>query len=368
MKLETVKSRIGKILSKVEKVVGKNMNLPVLSCVLLEAKKNGLIIKATNLDLGVEVNIPAKVSKEGIVAVPAGTLSSLLNNIKDDDKVVLELNDTKLHITTDTSSTHINTVPHDDFPGLPKIEEDKGNTLICDVDDFVSGLKAVWSSAAVSSIKPELSSVYVYSEEGQLYFVATDSFRLAEKKIPFKKADIDDGILIPVKNVVEIVRFLEDARSEVKILFDDGQITFRFDDVYITSRIVDGTFPNYRQIIPNSFDTESTLLKDDVFDALKMVNIFSDTFNKITFSIKPSEKQFVISTKNNDVGDTQKKLDAQMRGSAVTINFNYNYIIDGFSVLNSQSVVLKCNDGSKPMIITGKGDDSFTYLVMPMNK
>lgn len=368
MKLETVKSRFGKVVSKAEKVVGKNMNLPVLACLLLEAKKEGLVIKATNLDLGVELSIPAKISKEGIVAVPAQTLSSLLNNIKDDDKITLELEDSKLHIKTDSSSTHINIVPHDDFPAIPKIKETKENTISFSSEEFVSGLKSVWSSAAVSSIKPELSSVYIYEDEGELIFAATDSFRLAEKRISFKKSGFTDGVLIPVKNVVEIVRFLEESTSDVKILFDDGQIGFVIDDVYITSRIVDGTFPNYKQIIPTKFETETILLKEDIFDALKMVNIFSDKFNKITFAVNPKEEKFVISTKNNDVGDTNKSLDAKMSGEAVDINFNYKYIIDGFSVLSAQSSVLKFNGGNKPMIVQGKGDESFTYLVMPMNK
>jgi len=368
MKIETFKDKLNWAASKTERAVGKNLNLPVLSCLYLEAKKDKLVVRATNLDLGIEVEVPVKVSKEGVVAVPAQTFISLLNNIKDDDRVELELVDDKLTISTEDSVSNIKTFPHEDFPTIPRTKKDTKNSVSIPVEDFVGGLKSVWGSAAVSSIKPELSSVYVYEDDGQLVFVATDSFRLAEKKIPFKNGGFEEGVLIPIKNATETAKALDSISDDLSIIFSDGQIGFEVGGLYITSRVVDGVFPNYKQIIPKDFSTKATVLKEDILGALRLANIFSDKFNKIEVEVDSSKNKINISTKNNDLGDSKKTINSKIEGEGLVINFNHKYIIDGFSVLDSQSTALHLSGSQKPMVVRSKDDASFTYLVMPMNK
>jgi DNA polymerase III subunit beta len=368
MRIECVQEKLKNAVSLAERISGKHTTLPVLSCLLLQANKNNTLqIKSTNLDLGVEISIPAKVEEEGVVAVPASTFSSFVNGIADGEKGVrIELQQGNIKITTPKSSGVIKTLPHDDFPSIPHV--DTPNTFTLNAADFVKGLKSVWYSSSVSSIKPELSSVYVYCEDEFVIFVATDSFRLAEKKVKIKKSKDFGQILIPHKNIPEILRALENVRGEVEVELDKNQISFTYEGVYLISRVIDGVFPDYKQIIPKQTETEVVLLKQDLINALKLSNIFSDKFNQINIKVVPESKKCEIRTKNNDIGENLTSLDAVVTGEPIDINFNYKYIIDCFQSADSDSVALTFNGLHRPLIITPVSDRTFRYIVMPMNR
>ena len=365
MKIECVKDRLAAVISKAEKITGKNLTLPVLACILLEASKNSLYIRATNLDLGIEVEIPAKVIKEGKIAVPGMVLNNFLSNVGNEKNITLEVVENNLHVSTEKSSTKIKSLNFDDFPTIPRIQGEK--KFLINSKDFIKGLKSVWYSSSVSSMKPELSSVYVYPEDGSLIFVATDSFRLAEKKISLKKQYEFGNILIPFRNVQEIIRIVEENMGETEICMGKNQISFEFDGIYLTSRIVDGSFPDYRQIIPKEFATEAVLLKQDLISALKLANIFSDKFNKISIKVVPKDK-FEVATKNADIGETRNTIDATVTGEGIESSFNFKYINDCLGYIDRDSVTFFFNGSNKPLVVRGVGDQSFTYLVMPMNK
>ncbi len=368
MRIECVQDKLKEGISLAEKIAGKHMTLPVLSCLLLEAQeKNLLVIKATNLDLGIEINISAKVNEPGIIAVPAQTLSGFISGISEGEKgVKLEAKDGTLKIHTPQGIGTLKTQGADDFPSIPRVSGE--NTFTMHGADFIKGLKSVWYSSSVSSIKPELSSVYIYCENEYVVFVATDSFRLAEKKVKIKRSKDFGQILIPYKNIPEILRVLENCNEEVEVTLDKNQISFSFRGIYLVSRVVDGVFPDYKQIIPKQSTTESIILKQDLINALKLSNIFSDKFNQINIRVNVNEKKCEIRTKNNDVGENITSLDAAITGEGIDINFNYKYIIDCFQSINSDSVSLNFNGMNRPMVITPVSDNTFRYLVMPMNR
>lgn len=365
MKTECVQDKLQKILSLAEKIAGKNLNLPVLSCVLLDVKKNGVTIRATNLDLGFESFMPAKVEEEGILAVPAGTLSSFISSLVGEKSVKLSGSENLLSVTTSKSKTSIKCLPTEDFPTIPEISKEKHFEI--NAEDFMRGLKAVWYSSSVSSIKAELASVYVYPEDGYAVFAATDSFRLAEQKVKMKTLDFDK-VLIPFKNIPEIIRVLESISGLVEVRLNKNQIVFVSGGTYLTSRVVDGTFPDYRQIIPKEFKTEAIVLKEDLVRSLKVANIFSDTFNQVGVAINPKEKKFELTTKNNNLGENSSLLDAALTGESVEANFNYRYIADCLQSITTDSVSLSFAGQGRPVVIRGVGDRNFTYLVMPMNR
>ena len=366
MKIECVQNKLQSTLYQAEKISGKNLNLPVLSCVYIEAKKGQLLLRATNLDLGFQSIVPAKVDIEGVAAVPASVLNATVANIFNQKTVKLESDGSTFTIITPKSKSIIKCLPHDDFQTIPEIPKNK----ICEIpaSDFIIGLKAVWYSSSVSSIKPELSSVCIFPEEHEIVFAATDSFRLAEKKIKTKGLKDFDKVLVPFKNIPEIIRVLERAEGMVEIRFGKHQITFIFDGTYLTSRVIDGTFPDYRQIIPKEFKTEAIILKEDLIQSLKISNIFSDTFNQVNLNIAPNEKCFKIATKNVSLGENTNTLDAALSGEPAEANFNFRYINDCLQSINTDSVSLSLAGPSRPMVIRGVSDKSFTYLVMPMNR
>ncbi len=367
MKLECRKEEIGKAVSYAEKIASKNNNTPILKCLYLEAKKGALVIRATNLDVGIEISIVAKVEKEGVLAVPASFLNGFISNMKGDGNITLQEVSGNINVSTKSHSTLIKCLPHQDFPLIPKTDSPTPITL--PATDLASGFKSVWYSASISSLKPELSSIYVYSAENNLVFVATDAFRLAEKKVKTKESLDFQPILIPSKNAVEIVRVIEGAiGDEVNVLIDKNQIAFAFKNTYITSRVIDGVFPDYKPLIPKGAETEAIILKQDFIDTLKIANVFADKFNKITIQVHPKEKSFEIKTKNADVGESSNLVPGSLTGEDVDINFNYKNIADVFQSINSDSLSLSFNGLNKPLLIRGVSDNTFSYIVMPMNK
>jgi DNA polymerase-3 subunit beta len=199
-------------------------------------------------------------------------------------------------------------------------------------------------------------------------FVSTDSFRLAEKKVKMKGLEEIPGILIPFKNIPEILRVFGEIPGSLRVCFNKNQISFSSDNIYLTSRVIDGVFPDYRQILPKEHKTEAVVLKQDLLNALKLSNIFSDKFNQVNLSINPKEKIFELSSQNNDVGENKTFLDAAVSGEEVEVGFNYKYFLDCFQSLSTDSVAIKLNQASRPIVISGVSDTSFTYLIMPMNR
>ncbi len=366
MKIECIKEKLSSAISKAERVTGKNNTLPVLGCILLDVKNNTCTIKATNLDMGIKMTIPVKASKEGIVAVPGTVLHNFISNLYGDKNIKLELINGNLFVGTGKSSTTIKSLPYEDFPTIPEVSDGKSFTIRS--LDLVKGLKSVWYSASTSSMKPELGSVYVYSDAEDLVFVATDSFRLAEKRVRMKKPKEIGQILIPFKNIPEIMRVLEEMDGDVEVTANKNQISFSAEGVYLTSRVIDGTFPDYKQIIPKKSTTEAVVLKEDFMNALKLANVFSDTFKQVNIKTDIVKKLLQIKTKNADIGENVNTLDAVLSGEGLEINFNYKYIMDCFQSIAADSVTLQFTALNRPMIIQGISDKSFTYLVMPMNK
>ena len=366
MKIECIKEKLHMAVSKAEKVVSKNLNLPVLSCLLFETKGNNLIIRSTNLDLGLEISIPVKVEQEGKVAIPAQVLSSFLNNLSDDKNIVLETVENTLKIYSSSSEANIKTLSTDDFPTVPMIDE--GKTCKISSKDLISGIKSVIYSSSTSSVKPELSSVYIYSngDEG-LVFVATDSFRLAEKTIKTRKVIDLPGVLIPFKNASDILKIFDDVDEEIEINSTKNQISFNFNGLYLVSRVIDGNFPDYKQILPKERKTKVTVLKQDLINSLKISNIFSDNFNQMNIVVK-NGKNIQIKTKNLNIGENTNKIEAEIEGEEIEANFNYRYIVDCLGSIASDSIILSLNGINKPLVIQGSSDKTFTYLVMPMNR
>jgi DNA polymerase-3 subunit beta len=366
MKIECLKEKLSVALLYAERITGKNLTLPVLSCILLEAKDNSLTIRSTNLDLGIEIHVPVKVEKEGSVAVPGQTISQFINNLQGDKNIKLEVVDGNLAISSAMGSTTIKSMPSEDFPTIPVVPEEKSFEI--ESEDFVRGLKSVWYSSSVSGIKPELSSILIASEEDGLVFAATDSFRLAEKRIKTKKQNDFGQILIPFKNIPEIIRVLEGMKDVTVVHLSKNQISFSADGIYLVSRVIDGVFPDYKQIIPKESKTEAIVLKQDLLHSLKLATIFSDKFNQISVSVRPEQKVFELKTRSNEVGENVSRLIATISGEDVDINFNYKYIIDCFQSIDVDTVCLQFNGVNRPVVIRGVSDKTFMYLVMPMNR
>jgi DNA polymerase III subunit beta len=362
MKAECIREKLLHALTRADKVTGKNPSLAILSCVIIAAEGNQVVLKSTNLEVGLEVVIPAKVESDGIVAIQADILASFLSNTPQEKNVTLEMIDNTLIATAGLQKATIKTFGYEDFPGIPNAGEDKVDV---DVEDFFTGLQSVWYSASVSSIKPELSSVYVYNQGDNLVFVATDSFRLAEKRVKVKGIPLDFQLLIPFKNISDIVKAFEGVTGMVELSYNKNQLTLRTDSIYLASRLVDGIFPDYKKIIPNEHSTETTILKSDFVQALRMMRVFSDKFNQVSLSVSNQKSHCEFASKNSDVGEGNYTIKAKVVGDSVKLTFNHKYLIDCLSAIPAESLIMRFNGVGKALIVTGYHDDSFKYLVMP---
>jgi DNA polymerase-3 subunit beta len=293
---------------------------------------------------------------------------NIVSSLPDDEIVTLETtNDTLCDISTPTSQTTIKLQSHDDFPNLPKL---KGNnaTLTIDTVDFLNLMKSVMYAASSSEIKPEISSVYIYAQEGNLVAVSTDSFRLAEKKIQIPGISNIDGIMVPVKNINHIVRVLGEVDGTLTITFGDNQINWEHPNLFITSRTVDGNYPEYEKIIPSNFETKVTLLKKDILDALKILKIFADRFYQVDMTVSSSDAQTTLTSYSNDIGQSTNTLSCAIEGDDIHMRFNGRYMNDALSSITSDSIRLDMSGSGKPLIMSGVGQDDFKYLIMPMNR
>jgi DNA polymerase-3 subunit beta len=227
----------------------------------------------------------------------------------------------------------------------------------------------VYYAGALGNLKPELGSVYLYHENEEFVFAATDSFRLAEKRIPFKKtATVFQPLLIPIKNVTELIRVLEEEKDEIRVFVGKGQISIEGSNLLFTSRLIEGSFPDYKQIIPKEFVAEAVVLKDDLLSALKLTSLFSDRFNQLRIHVEQKKKLFELSARSGELGESKSSIHAALSGESIQSNFNYRYIADALPAISSDSLSFRWSGENKPLIMSGVGDKSFRYLVMPMNR
>jgi DNA polymerase III subunit beta len=368
MKVEIGFQKLKEIISMVERASGKHLSLPTLSCILIEVGKNTVTFRSTNLEIGVEVVLTARTEGEGKVAVPAHIISSFVSQSHSQNQMVqMETDNGNLVVTLNKSKAVIKTLPPEDFPPIPEVVE--GKEFSVDTALLIKGFKSVYYSASTSGVKPELSSIYMYNDIDSLVFAATDSFRLGEKKIKPQKVMSIDGTLIPFKNTTDIVQILEKIGGTVLMKLSKNLVSFEGQGIRVVSRVIDGTFPDYRQIIPKGFITEVIVLKEDLLSALKVSNIFADKFSQTRLSVNPKKNFFEIQSKNNEVGENKTAVDAALSGEPIEVTFNYKYIVDCFQSIDADSVSLQFNGMGRPMVIRPvSGDQTFLYLVMPMNR
>lgn len=365
MHIQVGTQEIKKILETTARVSTKHVTLPVLQCVLLETGANEITIKATNLEIGIEGKASAKIITQGSVAVPAQVLLQTVNLVSQKE-ITLLLEGDVLHVETKTSKTEIKTIPFDDFPSIPRIQDTK---LRINGSVFALGIKTAAFAASQSSIKPELGSIYIFQKkEHTLTFVATDSFRLVEKTVPMQGLVLDNPLLIPFKNALEIARVAEEKENEdsIELCVNENQCAIASGSLYITSRLTNGTFPDYEQIIPKEYVTHATLLTNDLAHALKKTNIFLNKFMQLTCTV--TENDITFSSQSSEVGTTTESVHASVEGDEITLNFNQRYIHEVMGYLVDDSVTLHFAGIGRPVVLESVHDKTLRYLVMPMNK
>ncbi len=343
----------------------KNTTLPILSSVLIIAGDDGIKMRATNLETGVDLKIEGTCTAKGVVAIPSTILQQIAGSFTDEGNITLEHTGDIVIIIGGAGKSSIKTIPYDDFPSIPFPENPK-NRVVLPGTLLKNLFTTIASCASSSTVRPELSSIYLSLEGGVLTAVATDSFRLAEKKVPLSNKGTQGKFLIPAKNALDIAQALPD--DDIILSFDEHQCAFVSTKGMMVSRLTNAVYPDYRQIIPKESVVEAVVLRKDLETALKRTIIFSDAFQKIRLNFDPKKKKLSLFARNTEVGESLETVSADISGGTLDISFNHRYLSAVLSLTSAESLSLLAAGIGRPLIIKGVGDTSLLYLVSPMNQ
>lgn len=363
MKFTCIKENLEHATTIAERFTGKNITLPILNNLLLEMQGNSLQITATNLEYAIQISIPGKGASGVKASVPAKIFNLLVQSIKE-EKINLEESRGNLLVETETRVSRINGVPPEDFPLFPKIKKNNGFSV--DGAGVKDALEKVLPAVSPSEFKPELCGVFFKVSGKTLSLAATDTFRLAEKKVslPSKPEGESFSFILPQRVSQEMVRVFGARDEEVKISMGENQCLVESSRIKIVSRVIDGVFPEYQAIIPKSFETTAFLKTRELSEAIRAASIFSSKLQDV--SLKFSGKEVEVFAANPDVGEYKNKIQAAATNSDTSVSFNYRYLADVLGVIEEEEIFFGINQGQAPSLVRNKEDASFLYVLMPI--
>jgi len=375
MKIETINELLIDVIGKASKITNKNPNQPILENILLEfVDESTLRVTSYNLDIFYTQDVFIKTQETGKVkkiCVNPHLLLSYLNLFDKNENVSIEITDTTIKTKVKNQESNIQAISSATYPDVRNFTvENLDGGLTINSDILIDGIQSVSFAAALSSIKPELSCVLMSYEDEVFNFVATDGFRLVEKKKIINKDDIkniDDfkQILIPAKIVNDLMKVVYPNMS-VSIFLEKGLFCIKTSESLLCVRTVSGLYPNYKAIIPTKFVTEVEMSTDDITAALKASNIFSDDFNYVKIDINDTDIDFY--SKNSKIGESFSKKEVSKKGESLTQNYNHKYLSDFLNKVKTDKITIEISGKTTPTVIKPKGDNSYVYMVMPMNK
>ncbi|MCK9393700.1 MAG: DNA polymerase III subunit beta [Candidatus Paceibacterota bacterium] len=363
-----------------ERITGKNMTLPILDNVLIETDKGFLKISATDLELGVQWWGNCKIEDEGKIAIPAKLLNQVIGSLSVSEETV-NIKEKGLSLVVESSKkfkTNVKGFSSDDFPIIPSFLRD----VFIEIDGrkMKEALISVVDVSSVSNIRPEISGIFMYFGKDSVRFVATDSFRLAEKVLKFSansgyqnKFDKDLEFIIPQKAVKELINIISDDGRPVRLYMSESQLLFEISylkdnhpEVSLVSRQIEGQYPNYQEIIPKNAKTKIITNRDDFIKKIKTAGIFGGKINEVSFSINKNSDEIEITSQDTDSGESKQLLNAQAEGGDLKISFNWKFVLDGLQNIKSSEISFEFQGIEGPAVIRGIGDDSYLYVVMPI--
>ena len=352
-------------LNNTSRVATGKSGLPILNNILLRTDNTRLYVAATNLEIASSHRIGAKIVKPGSVTVPAKLLSEFVQNLPK-GQITLTVQNNKLNITTKSSTSTINGVADDEFPELPTIDENKAVSYTLLVDDFKDSVSQTIIAASNDTTRPILTGVYWHSFEGSLYIAATDGYRLAERRITETKSDV--SAVIPTSTLQEVLRTLHDGVAELEVLFDETQVTFRLAEIEITSRLIDGNFPDYRQLIPKKTDTTITLNRAEFVRVIKIAGLFArESGGGITLIANTTTNQLSVTSIASETGENSSNIEVEISGEDSSVSLNSRYIADALSAVSSSKISFGFSGKLAPCVLTETTKNtSYKHIIMPL--
>lgn len=382
MKLICTQENFKRAVFNSERVVSKQTTLPILNNILIEADKKGLLFSATNLEMGVVVRIGARVEKEGKITLPAKLLSNFVNNLPPGENIEIEGNEQVFKIKSGGSIASIKGLSAAEFPLIPQKKSEP--QLQIEGKKLATMIKKVAVAVAFNETRQELTGINVILSEKELFFAATDSFRLAEYRLAISGQDINkdlyralatkkENVIIPAATLLELGRIITEEDCVVKIAIEEGQIFFEVNGVLLVSRLINGKYPDYKHIMPKEFKTRIVGEKGILQGAIKMASVFaSGKTGEIRLKTNPEKGETSIEARSVETGENISELKLDTTGDGQDVVFNARYLLDGINTIETVQVAMLMNSSTTPVALkeidekTGEVLGDYIYLVMPI--
>ena len=379
MKIIILKEKLKQGINIVERISTKSLNLPILNNILMKTEKNFLNLISTDLEIGISWWSLAKIEKQGEITIPSRIFSNFVSFLPN-KPVNLNLKELNLEIDCENYHTSIKGMNSEEFPIIPKIL--KNEKISVQSKLFCQALSQVVDITSHSSIKPEISGVYFLFQKNIITIVATDSFRLGEKKIYLDSSLVniskDYSFILPQRAVKEIINIFNEKEEDLTIYFSSNQILFETQlsetphpEIQLISRLIEDEYPNYQEIIPQKTETQITFQVGEFINQIKSAALFSGKINEIKLKIDPLKNQLTLFSQDSNIGEYQSCLSVKIKGSPCEISFNHRFLLDGLLNIalkqgKNSEAILELINSEKPGILRPVEKDDYLYLIMPI--
>lgn len=361
MQLQVTQENLNRALGTVARVANSRGTLPVLANVLIKTVNNRLSVAATNLDIAITHYIGAKVAEEGAITVPARLMQDFVSSLPA-GVIDLKLDEYRLQIATEKYQSTINGVSAEEFPVMPAIDGGKSWTI--DGVLLKKSLQQVVIAASNDEARPVLTGILLHVVDNELFMAATDSYRLAEKRLGKNKATAE--LLVPVSAMQDLLRIVSDYSGEVEVVSDEQQVLFRVGDVELVARLIEGKYPPYRSLIPKAFAVTATLKRADLLNITKVSSLFArESAGSITISVDESSQSVSIQSVASQLGENTAAADAKVTGTG-SITLNSRYLLDALHALSGDEVAFCFNGKLEAVVVRDPAKDDYLHIVMPL--
>jgi len=364
MELTVTQENLTKALTAVGRVASSKTQLPILNNILLRTENNRLLIAATNLEIATTQYIGAKIIKPGAITIPARLISEFISNLPK-ESIELKVVNSNLNIKSGKYTSVINGIIADDFPELPTINEESSINYNINTEDFKQAISQTIISSSSDSTRPVLTGVYWHSFNKQLVLASTDGYRLSERILVDTTSDV--SAIIPTQTLQEVLRTISDDIDTIDILFDETQVRFRIGEAEIISRLIDGNFPDYRQLVPKKSETTVVINKQDFTRIVKIAGLFArESGGSITLTADDEAKSISIHSIASQFGENTSEATADVKGSG-QVTLNSRYLTEALSVVDGEEIEFSFSGKLSPCLIKStKKDSNYFHIIMPL--
>ncbi|MEK7163681.1 MAG: DNA polymerase III subunit beta [Patescibacteria group bacterium] len=364
MHIHILQENLSKGLTLVSRHTSNKGQLPILANVLISAQTEGVTLLATNLEMGIRVNIGGKTEKPGQITVPAKNLTEFISSLPV-ETVELRSEGEKLKISCGKSNAVFSTTDAKEFPIIPV---PSGGHLEIDSHLIKQVASEVAFASATDESRPVLTGVRFEKQNEYLVITATDGFRLSRKNLLAPSSYQLTTIILPARTIMELAKVGDEEKISMEVVSQNNQVIFTSGKTQIISRILEGNFPDVDKIIPKEFRTQVTVERGELLRAVRAAGIFArDSNNIVKFEIRPAEREkFEIKASGGQTGESESLMDAEIDGDEIQISFNYKYVLDFLNSVGEERIIMKFNESTTPAVFVPEKDSSLVHLIMPV--